>query len=156
MKAISANSNNKQYIVLVLKPNLPVTAQSPQASVNSQDKRNADFPGGYLLAPKAKRALEEDYCSSVTSRKGSGVINIKLPHCGAAAGVSYEVRGIDVTGFLCICNCKIRIDQVRLLEDGSSVAYSKTVQQLLELKSDGNKYPPALDPKKGMTMSQLN
>lgn len=152
MKAPSAN--NKQYIVLVLKPNLPVTAQSPLASINSQDKRNADFPEGYFMVPKAKRALEEDYCSSVAPRKGSGVINIKLPHCGAAAGVSYEVRGIDVTGFLCICNCKIRIDQVRLLEDDSSVAYSKTVQQLLELKSDGNKYPPALDPKKGMTMSQ--
>uniref|UniRef100_A0A7N2RFK9 Helicase C-terminal domain-containing protein n=1 Tax=Quercus lobata TaxID=97700 RepID=A0A7N2RFK9_QUELO len=154
VKAISAS--NKQYIVLVLKPNLPVTAQSPLASINSQDKRNADFPGGYYMAPKAKRALEEDYCSSVTSRKGSGVINIKLPHCGAAAGVSYEVRGIDVTGFLCICNCKIRIDQVRLLEDGSSVAYSKTVQQLLELKSDGNKYPPALDPKKDLKLKDVN
>lgn len=152
MKAPSVS--NKQYIVLVLKPNLPVTAQSPLASINSKDKRNADFPEGYFVVPKAKRALEEDYCSSVTTRKGSGVINIKLPHYGAAAGVSYEVQGIDVTGFLYICNCKIRIDQVRLLEDGSSVAYSKTVQQLLELKSDGNKYPPALDPKKGMIMSQ--
>lgn len=152
MKASSAS--NKQYIVLVLRPNLTVPAQSPQASSNSQDKSNADFLEGYFMVPKAKRALEEDYCSSVTPRKGSGVINIKLPHCGAAAGVRYEVRGVDVTGFLCICNCKIKIDQARLLEDGSSLAYSRTVQQLLELKSDGNKYPPALDPKKGMTMSQ--
>ncbi|KAM3692097.1 hypothetical protein ACB098_08G061000 [Castanea mollissima] len=85
VKAPSAN--NKQYIVLVLKPNLPVTAQSSQASSNSQDKRNANFPDGYFMVPKAKRALEEDYCSSVTPRKGSGVINIKLPHCGAAAGI---------------------------------------------------------------------
>ncbi|KAM4083476.1 hypothetical protein ACB094_08G060300 [Castanea mollissima] len=154
VKAPSAN--NKQYIVLVLKPNLPVTAQSSQASSNSQDKRNANFPDGYFMVPKAKRALEEDYCSSVTPRKGSGVINIKLPHCGAAAGVSYEVRGVDVTGFLCICNCKIKIDQARLLEDSSSVAYSRTVQQLLELKSDGNKYPPALDPKKDLKLKDMN
>ncbi|RZS09587.1 hypothetical protein BHM03_00040679, partial [Ensete ventricosum] len=40
---------------------------------------------------------------------------------------------------------ELKIDQVRLLEDPSNVAYSKTVQQLLEKKRDGNKYPPALD-----------
>ena len=100
--------------------------------------------------PKSKRGLEDEYCSSVTSRKGSGVVNIKLPHRGNAAGVNYEVRGIDNNEFLSICNCKIKIDQVRLLEDVSSAAYSKTVQQLLDLKSDGGKYPPALDPVKGI------
>lgn len=144
VKAPSAS--NKQYIVLVLKPNLPSMAQSPLATSNSQGKRSADFPEGYFMAPKSKRALEEDYCASVTSRKGSGVINIKLPHCGAAAGVSYEVKEVEVKEFLCICNSKIKIDRVRLLEDGSSAAYSQAVQQLLDLKSDG-KYPPALDPK---------
>jgi antiviral helicase SKI2 len=150
VKAPSAS--NKQYIVLVLKPNLPSMAQSPLATSNSQGKRSADFPEGYFMVPKSKRALEEDYCASVTSRKGSGVINIKLPHCGAAAGVSYEVKEVEVKEFLCICNSKIKIDRVRLLEDGSSAAYSQAVQQLLDLKSDG-KYPPALDPK-GMTISQ--
>lgn len=103
--------------------------------------------------PKSKRALEEEYCSSVTSRKRSGVINIKLPHHGAAAGVSYEVRSVDTKEFLFICNCKVKIDQFRLLEDVSSAAYSKTVQELLDTKSDGNKYPPALDPLKGVPPS---
>ncbi|KAK6944518.1 Plant organelle RNA recognition domain [Dillenia turbinata] len=37
---------------------------------------------------------------------------------------------------------------IRLLEDDSSVAYSKTVQQNLDIISDKNKYPPTLDPSK--------
>ncbi|ONI00017.1 hypothetical protein PRUPE_6G062900 [Prunus persica] len=138
----ASSSSNKQYIVLVLKPEL----QTPLASGNLQDSKNTDFPQGYFMAPKSKRAIEEDYFPGVTSRKGSGVINIKLPHQGSAAGVRFEVREVDNKDFLCICNCKIKIDQVRLLEDVSSHAYSKTVQQLLGTKSNGNKYPPALDP----------
>lgn len=127
------------------------SSQTPLASGNPQDSKTADFPQGYMLMPKSKRALEEEYCSSVTSRKGSGVIKINLPYHGAtAAGVHYEVRGVDNKELLCICSRKIKIDQVRLLEDGSSVAYSKTVQQLLDTKSDGNKYPPAVDPLKGL------
>lgn len=151
---MKVSSPNKQYIVLVLNPNLPSRVQSPRATSTLQDKRSADFPDGYLLVPKAKRGFEEEYCSSGKPRKGSGVININLPHHGTAAGESYEVRGVDSKEFLCICNCKIKIEPVRLLEDVSNGAYSKTVQQLLALKSEGNKYPPALDPVKGMTIFQ--
>ncbi|XP_059428943.1 DExH-box ATP-dependent RNA helicase DExH11 isoform X2 [Corylus avellana] len=154
VKAPSAN--NKQYIVLVLKPNLPSMVQSPLATSTLQDKRSAEFSEGYVLVPKAKRDFEDEYFSSAKSRKGSGVINISLPHHGTAGGVSYEVRGVDSKEFLCICNCKIKIDQVRLLEEGSSGAYSKTVQQLLALKSNGNKYPPALDPLKDLKLKDMD
>ncbi|XP_015873935.3 DExH-box ATP-dependent RNA helicase DExH11 isoform X3 [Ziziphus jujuba] len=144
----------KQYIVLVLKPEIS-SPQIPLAGGSSQDSKTADFPHGYMLMPKSKRALEEEYCSSVTSRKGSGVVKINLPHQGSAAGVHYEVRGVDNKEFLCICNCKIKIDQVRLLEDGASVAYSKTVQQLLDTKPDGNKYPPAVHPLKDLKLKDM-
>lgn len=140
-------SNNKQYIVLVLTPDLPSTLQSQSGTGKPNDKKAPDFQ---ILIPKSKRGLDDEYCPSVTSRKGSGIINIKLPHHGNAAGVNYEVRGVENKEFLCICNVKIKIDQVRLLEDVSAGAYSITVQQLLGLKSEGNKYPPALDPVKGM------
>lgn len=145
LKAPSASM--KQYIVLVLRPDLSSSTQTPSSN-NLQDNKVGDFSQGYVLMPKSKRRFEEEYCA-VTSRKGSGVINLKLPYQSAAAGHSFEVRGIDNTEFLCICNCKIKIDQVRLLEDCSNAAFSKTVQQLLDLKTDGNKYPPALDPQKG-------
>ncbi|KAK1298896.1 hypothetical protein QJS10_CPB14g01721 [Acorus calamus] len=48
------------------------------------------------------------------------------------------------------------IDQVRLLEFPSNAAYSKTVQELLDLKSQGNKYPPALDPLKDLKMKDMD
>ncbi|KAG7949566.1 hypothetical protein I3843_13G069100 [Carya illinoinensis] len=150
----ASSVGNKQYIVLVLRPDLPSTAQIPLASSNLQDKRSSDFPEGYLLVPKAKRPLEDEYCSTVTSRKSSGVINIKLPYHGASAGMSYEVRGTDSREFLCICDSKIKIDRVRLLENVSSVAFSQTVQQLLGL-IDGNKYPPALDPVKDLKLKDM-
>ncbi|KAH9661751.1 DExH-box ATP-dependent RNA helicase DExH11 [Citrus sinensis] len=148
VKAPSAN--NKEYIVMLLKPDLP------SASETSLDKKSGDFSEGYFVIPKSKRGLEEEYCGSVSHRKGSGVINIKLPYHGAAAGVSYEVRGIDKKELLCICNCKIKIDQVGLLEDVSSAAFSKTVQQLLVLKSDEKKYPQALDPVKDLKLKDMN
>ncbi|KAL2486377.1 ATP-dependent RNA helicase SKI2 [Abeliophyllum distichum] len=151
VKAPSANY--KQYIVLVLTPELPSTLPTQSDSGNLREKKGADFQ---ILVPKSKRGLEDDYCSSVTSRKGSGIVNIKLPHRGFAAGVSYEVRGVDNKEFLSICNHKIKIDQVRLLEDVSAGAYSNTVQQLLTLKSDGNKYPPALDPVKDLKLKDVN
>lgn len=144
------SASNKQYIVLVLTPS---TLQTPLGKGNPQNKTNADL---HVLVPKSKRAMDDDYYSSATSRKGSGVIKIKLPHSGIAAGVNYEVRGIDNNEFLSICNCKIKIDQVGLLEDVSSAAYSKTIQNLLEKKSDGNKYPPALDPVKDLKLKDLN
>ncbi|RXI04266.1 hypothetical protein DVH24_038540 [Malus domestica] len=152
VKAPSAN--NKQYIVLVLKPEL--LPQTPLGSGNLQDSKNTDFPQGYFVVPKSKRALDEEYRSGVTPRKASGVIKIKLPHQGSAAGVSFEVKEVDSKDFLCICNCKIKIDQVGLLEDNSNAAYSKTVQQLLDTKSDRNEYPPALDPYKDLNLRDVN
>lgn len=145
--------NYKQYIVLVLTPELPSSLPTQSDNENLREKKGSDFQ---ILVPKSKRGLEDDYCSSVTSRKGSGIVNIKLPHRGFAAGVSYEVRGVDNNEFLAICKHKIKIDQVRLLEDVSAGAYSITVQQLLTLKSDGNKYPPALDPVKGTSMNSFH
>ncbi|XP_057789862.1 DExH-box ATP-dependent RNA helicase DExH11 isoform X2 [Salvia miltiorrhiza] len=136
------SANYKQYLVLVLTPELPSILTS---QTDSRDKKDVNFQ---VLVPKSKRGLEDEYCSSVTSRKGSGTVNIKLPYRGFAAGVSYEVREVMNNEFLSIRNKKIKIDQVRLLEDGSAGAFSSTVQQLLSLKSDGNKYPPALDPVK--------
>ncbi|KAL0458826.1 UNVERIFIED_CONTAM: DExH-box ATP-dependent RNA helicase DExH11 [Sesamum latifolium] len=136
-------------IVLVLTPELPSILKT---SSDGREKNGADFQ---VLVPKSKRGLEDDYYSSVASRRGSGIVNIKLPHRGSAAGVNYEVRGVENNEFLSICNCKIRIDQVRLLEDVSAGAYSNTVQQLLTLKSDGNKYPPALDPMKDLKLRDI-
>lgn len=141
------SSNNRQYIVLVLTPDLPSTLETSSDASNRKDQKNSELQ---ILVPKSRRGYEDEYCSSVTSRKGSGVVNIKLPHRGNAAGVNYEVRGVDNKDFLYICVKKIKIDQVRLLEDVSAGAYSNTIQQLLGLKSEGNKYPPALDPVKGM------
>ncbi|XP_010541438.1 PREDICTED: DExH-box ATP-dependent RNA helicase DExH11 isoform X2 [Tarenaya hassleriana] len=142
------SSTNRQYIVLVIKPEI----LSREQSLVSGDKKSSELSQGYFMAPKSKRGLEDEYYSMVTSRKGSGAIKIDLPYHGNAVGVGYEVRGFDNKEFLCICHSKIKIDQVRLLEDGSKTAFSQTVQQLLDLKSDGNKYPPALDPIKDLKL----
>ena len=91
MKVPSASY--KQYIVLVLKPELPSTMQTPQAGGSTQDKKSGDFPQGYFIMPKEKRGLEDEYFSCGTSRKASGVVNIKLPYQGIPAGVGYEFRG---------------------------------------------------------------
>ncbi|XP_024026737.1 DExH-box ATP-dependent RNA helicase DExH11 isoform X1 [Morus notabilis] len=149
------STNMKQYIVLVLKPELPSMTQTPLVSGKLQDSRSGDLQQGYYVMPKSKRGLDEEYCSSVTPRKGSGAIKIKLPYNGVAAGTAYEVRGIDNNEFLCLCKCKIKIDQVGLIEDASNAAYSKTVQQLLDTKSDGIKYPPALDPIKDLQLKDM-
>lgn len=118
--------------------------------VQSSDDSQKKSDGLQILMPKSRRGMDDDYySSSATARKGSGVINIKLPHQGNAAGANYEVREIDTQEFLSICNAKIKIDKVGLLEDDSTAAYSKTVQSLLNSKCDG-KYPPALDPVKGI------
>ncbi|PIN04704.1 Cytoplasmic exosomal RNA helicase SKI2, DEAD-box superfamily [Handroanthus impetiginosus] len=143
------SANYKQYIVLVLTPELPSILNTPS------DDRESKGVGFQVLVPKSKRGWEDDYYSSGMSRKGSGIVNIKLPHRGFAAGVNYEVRGVENNEFLSICHNKIKIDQVRLLEDVSAGAYSNTVQQLLTLKSDGNKYPPALDPVKDLKVKDM-
>ncbi|XP_055831950.1 DExH-box ATP-dependent RNA helicase DExH11 isoform X4 [Solanum dulcamara] len=147
------SSNNRQYIVLVLTPDLPSTLETSSDASNRKDQKNSELQ---ILVPKSRRGYEDEYCSSVTTRKGSGVVNIKLPHRGNAAGVNYEVRGVDNKDFLYICVKKIKIDQVRLLEDVSAGAYSITIQQLLGLKSEGNKYPPALDPVKDLKLKDVN
>ncbi|XVF68917.1 hypothetical protein PTKIN_Ptkin11bG0039600 [Pterospermum kingtungense] len=152
----STSAKNKQYIVLVLKPDVPSITQTPSGSSNLQDKRSADFHQGLVLLPKSKRGLDDDYRVSGGPRKASAEINITLPHQGAAAGVSFEIRGSDNTEFLCICNSKIKLDQVGLLERVSNAAFSNTVQQLLKLKSDGNKYPPALDPVKDLRLNDMD
>ncbi|XVE79464.1 hypothetical protein DITRI_Ditri14bG0060900 [Diplodiscus trichospermus] len=151
VKSPSATANNKQYIVLVLKHDVPSMTQTPSGSSKLQDK-STDFQ---VLLPKSKRGLEEDY-RAAGSRRGPAIIKITLPYQGAAAGVSFEVRETDNTEFLCICNSKIKVDQVRLLEYGSNTAFSDTVQQLLKLKSNGNKYPPALDPVKDLKLKDMD
>ncbi|TYJ42080.1 hypothetical protein E1A91_A03G063400v1 [Gossypium mustelinum] len=152
----SPPANNKPYIVLLLKPDVPSMTQSPSDRSNLQDKKGADFHQGYVLLPKSKRGLEEDYRISAGPRKGSGIINITLPHRGAAAGVTFEVREAENTEFLCICNSKIKLDLPGLLEFVSNPAFSHTVQQLLKLKSNGNKYPPALDPLKDLKLKDMD
>jgi len=141
--------NNKSYIVFVIKPDMPSLKQS--ASSGTVQNKNGAFDQGYFVMPKSRRGLVDEYSTSVSARKGKGVINITFPHCGSASGMGYEVREVDSKEFLCICSSKIKIDQVGLLEDVNSSVYSKTVQLLVHLKSDGNKYPPALDPVKGIT-----
>ncbi|KAI5445056.1 hypothetical protein KIW84_013349 [Lathyrus oleraceus] len=102
----------------------------------SQDK-SSTFDQGFFVMPKSRRGLLDEYTTSVSARKGRGVVNIKLPHQGSACGMSYEVREVDIKEFLCICSSKIKVDQVGLLEDVSSSVYAKTVQLLQDLKSDG-------------------
>ncbi|KAF5205630.1 Dexh-box atp-dependent rna helicase dexh11 [Thalictrum thalictroides] len=142
------SANFKQHIVLVLRPDLQLTLQTSLAADKLHEKGSGNVAQGYFIAPKSKRGQDDDYFSSASSRKGkgSGIVNIKLPYSGSAAGMSFEVTGIEHKEFLSICECKIKIDQVRLLEDVSNAAFSMTVQQLLDLKAKGNKYPPALDP----------
>jgi len=144
--------NTKRYVALVLTPNLPSILQAPLTTGSSEDKKTVDFQ---MLVPKSKRGMDDDYYSSGSSRKGSGTINIKLPHRGSAAGTNYEVKEIDSGDIRSICCKKITIDQIGLLEDNSGAAYSKTVQQLLDLKSDG-KYPPALDPMRDLKLKDMD
>lgn len=136
---------------MVLRPNSLPPVQGQSALLDKPPEKDTNsFPQGYFIAPKGKRGQEEEYFTSVSSRKGSGVVNIKLPYYGTVAGMNYEVRWVECSEFLSICSCpRMKIDQVRLLEDPSTATYSKTVQQLLEQKPQGGKYPPAVDPVKG-------
>ncbi|KAG7564740.1 ATP-dependent RNA helicase Ski2 C-terminal [Arabidopsis suecica] len=142
------SNTNRQYVVLVIKSEIP----PPEKNMVSIGKKSSEPSQGYFIAPKSKRGFEEEFYTKPSSRKGSVVIKIELPYHGVAAGVGYEAKGFDNKEFLCICDSKIKIDQVRLLEDGNKSAFSQTVQQLLDLKSDGNKYPPPLDPIKDLKL----
>ncbi|XP_074268042.1 DExH-box ATP-dependent RNA helicase DExH11 isoform X2 [Silene latifolia] len=155
LKAPSASL--KKYIVLVLRPDLALIGPSTSAIGATIDKGGGKPEEGFVLLPKAKRALDDEYYSSSTTRKGSGVVNIKLPHQGVTGGKHFEVREVDNREFLYICNCRLKVDQARLLEDVSTAAYSKTVQQLLDLKSNNrDKYPPALDPQKDLKLKNVD
>lgn len=125
--------------------------QPPEALGRSQESSDS-FKQGHFIAPKGKRGGDEDYFSGGGPRKSSGNMTITLPYSGNAAGVNYEVLGVEHKEFISICDCKIKIDQVGLLETPSHVVYSRTVQQLLETKPDGKKYPPALHPRKGTVL----
>ncbi|CAJ1960297.1 unnamed protein product [Sphenostylis stenocarpa] len=145
--------NNKTYIVLVIKPDMPSSMQN--ASSGTMQNKSGAFDQGYFVMPKSRRGLVDEYSTSVSARKGKGVVNISLPYRGSASGMGYEVQEVDSKEILCICNSKIKIDQVGLLEDVTSSVYSKTVQLLMKLKSDGNKYPPALDPVKDLKLRDV-
>ncbi|XP_072985738.1 DExH-box ATP-dependent RNA helicase DExH11 isoform X1 [Typha latifolia] len=152
----SPSATYKEYIVLVAITDSTSSMQPPSVSSNRvQEKESDNFQQGYFVVPKGKRGMDDEYFSSASSRKGSGAVNIKLPYSGIAAGLSYEVIAIEIKEIVSICQCKIKIDQVRLLEDPSNTAYSKTVQQLIEKKPDGSKYPPALDAVKDLKMKDI-
>jgi antiviral helicase SKI2 len=124
------------------------SALSPVLS-NETEKGPGDFQQGHFIIPKGKRGMEDEYFSSGSSRKGSGVIKIPLPYKGDASGMGFEVRAIEKKEIISICTSKIKIDQVKLLEGCNKTAYSKTVQLLIKEQPDGTKYPPALDAIKG-------
>uniref|UniRef100_A0A1D1YRD5 Helicase SKI2W n=1 Tax=Anthurium amnicola TaxID=1678845 RepID=A0A1D1YRD5_9ARAE len=147
----------KEYIVLVVTTNSGLPAENaPMSLVKLQEKGSGDQPQGYFIAPKGKRGLDDEYFTPVSSRKGSGVVNLKLPYRDNAAGVNFEVIALEHKEFVSICDCKIKVDQVRLLEDPNCVAYSKTVQQLLETRPRGGKFPPALDPRKDLKLNNID
>ena len=138
----------KKYVVLVLTGDCSSSVLAPE--FNKNEKGPGDFQGGQFIALKGKRGMDDEYySSSVSSRKSSGVITIKLPYKGDASGMGFEVRAIENKEIMSICTSKIKIDQVRLLEDPNKTAYSRTVQQLIKEEPDGTKYPPALDAIKG-------
>lgn len=143
---------HKKYVVLLLTTEIASSLQTQAAPLNNfQGKESSNTPQGYFIQPKGKRGMDEEYFTSGSSRKGTGVINIKLPYRGTAAGMNYEVREIENKEFMGICHPKMKIDPVWLLEDPKNAVYSKTVQQLLQHRLDGIKYPPLLDPVKGLT-----
>lgn len=149
------SATNKQYIVLVLTSDMDPSMQTSASLEKLQDKESRNSQQGYFIPPKGKRGMDDEYFSSSSSRKGSGVINIKLPYRGCAAGMNYEVISIENKEFMGICNRKIKIDQVRLLEDPSSSTYSKTVQELLKQRANGSKYPQMLDPVKDLKLKDM-
>lgn len=150
---VKTTPTNKQYIVLVLKPELPSSMQTPAALGRSQENSD-DFKQGYFIVSKGKRG-PDDYFVGVGAHKPSGNMTITLPYSGNAAGVNYEVLGVEHKDFISICDCKMKIDVAGLLETPSSVVYSRTVQQLLEKKPDGKKYPPALHPIKDLKLKDM-
>lgn len=141
--------NTKLPIVLALhRAPLPVIGSNPVKSgvVNTTNQLAQE---GYFISRKG-RGNEDDYFMGVGSRKGTGVMNITLPHYGTAAGVGYVVMEVDNQGFVSLCKAKIRVDSNRLLEENSAAAFSLTVKELLQLEQEHpGQDPPVLDPLKG-------
>lgn len=144
-----------KYFVLVLTGDFTSSALSPVLS-NKTEKEPGDFQQGHFIIPKGKRGMEDEYFFSGSSRKGSGAVNIPIPYKGDASGMGFEVRAIEKKEIMSICTSKINIDQVKLLEDCSKAAYSKTVQLLIKEQPDGTKYPPALDPIKDLKLRDMH
>ncbi|VAI55654.1 unnamed protein product [Triticum turgidum subsp. durum] len=144
----------KQYVVLVLTGDCTSSALAPNLS-SQNEKGPGDSQGYFIIPPKGKRGMDDDFFSSSRTRKSSGVINIKLPYTGDASGMGFEVRAVENKEIISICTSKIKIDQVGLLEDISKTAYAKTVQMLIKEQTDG-KYPPALDAIKDLKMKDMD
>ncbi|GJM90263.1 hypothetical protein PR202_ga06525 [Eleusine coracana subsp. coracana] len=145
----------RKYIVLVLTGDCTPSALPPGLS-NQSEKESSDFQQGRFIVPKGKRGMEDEYFSSVSTRKGTGIINIKLPYKGNASGMGFEARAIESKEIISLCTSKIKIDQVRLLEDPNPAAYAKTVQLLIKEQPDGTKYPPALDAVKDLKLKNMD
>ncbi|KAF3333981.1 helicase SKI2W isoform X1 [Carex littledalei] len=138
----SPSATYKNYLVLVLTTESPTNASaslpSPMQSELNRDQLDKGGSGVFLLAPKSKRGLDDDYSvSSSYSRKGTGVVNIEVPKYGAAAGTNYAVIALEsnTKEIISICDRKMKIDQVKLLEQPSNAVYSKTVQELMGQKT---------------------
>lgn len=145
----------KQFVIFVLTGDCVSSALAPNLP-NQNEKGPGDSQQGYfVIPPKGKRGMEDDFFSSARPRKSSGVINIKLPYMGDASGMGFEVRAVENKEIISICTSKIKIDQVGLLEDTSKTTYTKTVQMLIKEQSDG-KYPPALDAIKDLKMKDMD
>ncbi|CAM8949946.1 unnamed protein product [Rhodiola kirilowii] len=99
------SGGNKQVCGVGAKPNIPASSFK---SGSTPDNKNTELPGGFFMPPKSKRQVEDDYYAVSTSRKATGAINIRLPHHGAAAGSSYEVKAIDSSEFLSFAAAKYR------------------------------------------------
>ncbi|GLJ42713.1 hypothetical protein SUGI_0885500 [Cryptomeria japonica] len=147
------STGNKNSIVLVLNQDPAFSVPDKEVTNNKLEIKGANkLSEGYYR--KGNRDLEDEYFAfGGSSRKGTGAVNVSLPHYGKAAGTGYVVTEIDNMGFISICKNKIRVDNVRLLEDVSATAYSKTVQELLQQERENPKnYPPALDPFKDIKL----
>nr|CAB3448922.1 unnamed protein product [Digitaria exilis] len=151
----SPSQTLNKHVVLVLTGDCASSALAPSLSIKTEQEPG-DFQQGHFIIPKGKRGMEDEYFSSVGSRKGSGVIKISLPYKGDASGMCFEVRAIEKKEVMSICTSKIKIDQVKLLEDCSKAAYSKTVQLLIKEQPDGTKYPPALDAIKDLKLKDIH
>ncbi|KAJ4781291.1 ATP-dependent RNA helicase [Rhynchospora pubera] len=154
----------KNYLVLVLTTESPTSTSalipSSMQSVSNRDQLDtgANFPGR-VLAPKSKRGMDDEYfVTSSSTRKGTGAVNIEVPKYGVAAGVSYAVKQLEsnTKEIISICQPKMKIDQVKLLEEPSDAVYSRTIQQLVKYTSEGGKFPPALDPIKDLKLKDMS